>query len=80
MTTKATDTKIGRRTVTTDNDAPGEPRLEITWIMTNPTTSSSIAALVSTTPRRVAVNLLERRTAKVVPRLVEQSAAPAAKH
>lgn len=79
-TAKAMDTKIGRKTVTTDTDAPGEPKLETTWTMANPSTSSSIAALVRTTPRRVAVSLLERRTAKVVPRLVEQRAAPAAKH
>ena len=80
MTAKAADTKTGRRTVATDTDAPGELRLETTWTMTNPATSSSIAALVSTTPRRVVVSLLERKTAKVVPRLVEQRAAPAAKH
>ena len=73
------DTRMGRRIVTTDTPLSGEPRLEMTWTMTSPTTSSSIAALVRITPRRVDVKLLERRRAKVVPRLVEQRAAPAAK-
>jgi hypothetical protein len=47
--------------------------------MTRPTTSSIIAAVVKTVPRRVADKPLVLRTVKVVPRLVEHSAAPAAK-
>src|SRR5690242_12551415 len=41
--------------------------------------SSIIAALVRTTPRRVDARPLEPNTVNVVPRLVEHSAAPAAK-
>jgi hypothetical protein len=48
--------------------------------MTRPTTSSIIAALLSTTPRRDVVSPLVPSTVKVVPRLVEHRAAPAAKH
>ena len=48
--------------------------------MTRPTTSSRIAALESTTPKRVCANPLVASTVRVVPKLVEQSAAPAAKH
>lgn len=47
--------------------------------MTSPTTSSIIAALVRTTPRRVVVRPLVDKTVNVVPRLVEHRAAPAAK-
>jgi hypothetical protein len=46
--------------------------------MTRPTTSSIIAALVSTTPSLLFVRALVFRTVKVVPRLVEHRAAPAA--
>jgi hypothetical protein len=53
--------------------------LEMTCTITRPTTSSIIAALVRTTPSRDDASPLEARTAKVVPRLVEHSAAPAAK-
>jgi hypothetical protein len=38
-----------------------------------------MAALESTTPRRLLLNPLVERTVKVVPREVEQRAAPAAK-
>lgn len=51
----------------------------MTWTITRPTTSSSIAAVLRTTPILVFTNPLVLRTANVVPRLVEQSAAPAAK-
>lgn len=44
-----------------------------------PTTSSIIAAVVSTTPNRVTDSPLVAMTVKVVPRLVEHRAAPAAK-
>jgi hypothetical protein len=47
--------------------------------MTSPTTSSIMAALVRTTPSLEVESPLEARTVKVVPRLVEHSAAPAAK-
>lgn len=55
------------------------PRLEMTSTMTSPTTSSSIAAVVRTVPSRVADNPVVLKIVKVVPKLVEQSAAPAAK-
>jgi hypothetical protein len=42
-------------------------------------TSSTIAALVSTTPRRVLANPAEERIVKVVPREVADKAAPATK-
>lgn len=74
---KATETRIGRTTVIQLKLLP--PRLEMTWTMTRPTTSSIIAALVRTTPRREVASPLELRTVNVVPRLVEHSAAPAAK-
>jgi hypothetical protein len=45
-----------------------------------PTTSSIIAALVRTVPRRVRARPEEVRIEKVVPRLVAERAAPAAKH
>jgi hypothetical protein len=47
--------------------------------MTSPTKSSIIAALVRTTPNLVVVSPLDASTVKVVPRLVEHNAAPAAK-
>jgi hypothetical protein len=77
-TTKASETKIGRTTDAVLKDVKASPRLEITWTMTRPTTSSIIAALVSMTPNRVSVKPLALSTVKVVPRLVEHSAAPAA--
>ena len=77
--TRPIEAPSGRTTLAAWKDELDEPRLEITCIITKPTTSSIIAALASTVPSRVAVNLLELRTVKVVPRLVEQSAAPAAK-
>src|SRR6187200_1262223 len=46
--------------------------------MTRPITSSIMAALVRTTPSLDEDSPLEARTVNVVPRLVEQSAAPAA--
>jgi hypothetical protein len=73
----AKDTTIGLTTVIASNASP--PRFEITWTMIRPTTSSIIAALVKTTPRRVAESPLVPRIVNVVPRLVEQSAAPAEK-
>ena len=59
------------------NDEPA-PRLDMIWTMIKPTTSSIIAALVSTTPKRLSVRPLVARTVNVVPSDVEQSAAPAA--
>lgn len=46
--------------------------------MIKPTTSSIIAALVSTTPKRLSVRPLVARTVNVVPSDVEHNAAPAA--
>jgi hypothetical protein len=51
----------------------------MTCTITSPTTSSIIAALLNTVPSLVLDNPLVLRIVKVVPRLVEQSAAPAAK-
>lgn len=71
------DTITGLTTVTAVKS--DDPRFVMTCTMTRPTTSSIIAALVSTVPRRVADRPLVLRMVKVVPKLVEQSAAPAAK-
>jgi hypothetical protein len=77
-TAKAIDTNTGRMTVISVKDEPA-PRVGMIWTMTRPTTSSIMAALVSTTPRRLSVRPLVARTVNVVPSDVEQSAAPAAK-
>lgn len=77
-TAKAIDTNTGRITVTSVKDEPA-PRVGMIWTITRPTTSSIIAALLSTTPRRLSVRPLVVRTVKVVPSDVEHSAAPAAK-
>ena len=74
---KASDTPIGRKTVAASIDVVC-PRLVMTCTMIRPTTSSIMAALVSTTPSRLSVRPLVLRTVKVVPSDVEQSAAPAA--
>jgi hypothetical protein len=76
-TANARETRIGRTTVTGLMLPP--PRFDMTWTITRPTTSSIMAALVKTTPSREDDNPLAASTVKVVPRLVEQSAAPAAK-
>jgi hypothetical protein len=78
-TAKAIDTSIGLITVIAENEDAVDPSLEITETMTRPTTSSIMAALVRTVPSRVFVRPLVPRMVKVVPRLVEHSAAPAAK-
>jgi hypothetical protein len=54
------------------------PKFEITCTITRPTTSSSIAALVRTTPSLVLVRPVVPRIVNVVPKLVEHNAAPAA--
>jgi hypothetical protein len=77
ITAKTMETRTGRTTVMALKSAP--PRFEMTCTITKPTTSSIIAALVRTTPRREAERPLEPRTVNVVPRLVEHNAAPAAK-
>jgi len=77
-TANAIDTNTGRITVISVKDEPA-PRVGMIWTMTRPTTSSIIAALDSTTPRRLSVRPLVARTVKVVPSDVEHSAAPAAK-
>lgn len=64
-------------TVISLNEEPA-PRLDMIWTMIRPTTSSIIAALVNTTPKRLSVRPLVARTVKVVPSDVEHSAAPAA--
>ena len=73
------ETKTGLITVVELKDEADPPRFEITCTMTRPTTSSIMAALVKTTPRRDLVRPLVDRTVKVVPRLVEHRAAPAEK-
>jgi hypothetical protein len=65
-------------TALTDDWLSELPRLEMTWTITRPTTSSIIAALDKTVPSLVAVSPVVPRTVKMVPRLVEQRAAPAA--
>lgn len=45
--------------------------------MISPRTSSSVAAVINTVPSRVVIRPLVDRTVNVVPRLVEQRAAPA---
>jgi hypothetical protein len=77
-TAKANDTNTGRMTVISVNVDPG-PRLEMICTMIKPTISSIMAALVSTTPSRLSARPLVARTVNVVPKDVEQSAAPAAK-
>lgn len=61
-----------------DDDDDAVPRFEIICTITSPITSSIIAALPKTTPRRVLARPVVERIVKVVPMLVEQSAAPAA--
>lgn len=77
-TANATDTRSGLTIVTALISAPDDPKLEMIWTMTRPTTSSIMAALVSTTPSRDVIRPVDRSTVNVVPRLVEHSAAPAA--
>jgi hypothetical protein len=77
-TAKANDTNTGRMTVISVK-VEFEPRLEMICTMIKPTTSSIMAALVSTTPSRLSERPLVARTVNVVPNDVEQSAAPAAK-
>lgn len=72
------DTKTGRTTVVALNEPADEPRLDITWTITSPATSSSIAALDMMTPSRLLSRPLVLRMVNVVPREVEQRAAPAA--
>lgn len=79
---KPMETNTGLMTVTAlndDDDVELAPRFAITWTMTRPTTSSIIAAPVRTTPSLVLTKPVVDRMVNVVPRLVEQSAAPAAK-
>lgn len=79
-TANATETKRGGTIVVAVIEVRVWPMLDMTWTSTKPTTSSIIAALVSTTPSLDCVKPLVPRTANVVPKLVEQSEAPAAKH
>lgn len=74
----AKDTNTGRMTVTASKEE-AVPRLATTWTMISPTTSSIMAAEVRTTPSRVEPRPLVPSRVNVVPRLVEHSAAPAAK-
>ena len=76
-------TRIGLITITGSNpDEPlpplPPPRFEIIWTITNPITSSIMAALPSTTPSRVLASSVVERMVNVVPMLVDDSAAPAA--
>ncbi len=74
----AVETNIGRTTVTALKEDE-VPRFEMILTMTRPMTSSSIAALDRTIPKRLVTSPLELSRVKVVPRLVEQRVAPAAK-
>src|SRR5690349_11530185 len=76
---KARETRTGRSMVTAPMSPLWPPRSEMTCTMIRPTTSSIMAALERTTPSLVWDSPLEARTVKVVPRLVEHNAAPAAK-
>ncbi len=76
---KAIETRIGRMTFTALKEEEEEfPRYEIIWTITSLTTSSSMAARDDTTPKRLVTSPLELNKIKVVPRLVDQRAAPAA--
>lgn len=77
MTAKATETKMGLMIVDVEMEADPDPSEDITLVITRPTMPSSMAALVSTTPRRVLCRPHEAKIVKVVPRLVEHNAAPA---
>lgn len=81
-TAKASETRTGRTTVAgaISTSPPPPPRLDMIWTMTRPTTSSIMAAVLRTLPSRVDARPLVLSTVKVVPRLVEHRAAPAAKH
>jgi hypothetical protein len=76
------ETNRGRITVTALKDEEEEslpPRFDIICTMTRPTTSSSIAAAVVTVPSRVVISCVVDKMVNVVPRLVADRAAPAAK-
>ena len=77
ITAKARDTQIGLTTIMALKEELPPPKFEMTCTMTRPTTSS-MAALARTTPSLDLMRPLVPKTVKVVPRLVEQSAAPAA--
>lgn len=81
LTANPIATNIGRITVTTlNNDAePAPPRFEMIWTMTRPAISSVTAAPLKTAPSLVFARPVAGRVVKVVPMLVEQRAAPAAK-
>lgn len=76
----AMETSKGRRTTGAESEFPSRPKFAMTCTSTNPITSSMIAALDSTTPSREVVRPLVPSTVNVVPRLVDDSDAPAAKH
>jgi len=76
---KAMETNTGLMTVMEVKEPADVPRLEMTCVMTSPATSSSMAALERMTPSLLFSRPLVLRMVKVVPREVEQRAAPAAK-
>ena len=76
--TAAKLTPTGRKIVPIPTLPPLTPSSDTICTMIRPTISSSIAAVVRTVPSLVVTRLQVLRTAKVVPRLVEQRAAPAA--
>src|SRR6266536_4637261 len=78
MITSPIETATGLTTVIVLREEAELPRLDIIWTIMRPTTSSSMAALVRITPRRVVINPLVLSTVNVVPRLLKQIAAPAA--
>jgi hypothetical protein len=80
--TNPTETRIGLAMVIMSMDSCEtlfSPKSEMTRTIARPITSSNIAALVATIPRRVMIKFVLERMVKVVPRLVALSAAPAAK-
>lgn len=71
-------TNMGLITVSALSNPPEPPRLEITWTITKPATSSIIAGPLRTTPSRALTNPVVKKIVNVVAILVEQRDAPAA--
>lgn len=75
--TRPKETAMGLITVTKLEEDSEFPKLDITLTRTSPTTSSNMVALVRTMPILVLVRPVVPRIVNVVPKLVEQRAAPA---
>lgn len=77
---KAMDMSNGLTMIAAVTEEPSFPNFEMTCTNISPTTSSIMAALARITPSLDFVKPLVPRTVNIVPRLVELSEAPAAKH